>query len=106
MAGEVSSFGVAGRRRAGNPYAHGLGAAVVGSGPGRRLQAMGEMGALAVRVLRTAVRSPFSWVAEVVGDVAQSIRRCAIPLALSHSVYLIGFGVILFGNILLDLGIP
>ena len=67
---------------------------------------MGEMGALAVRVLRLAIRPPFSWAAEVIGDIAQSIRRCAIPLVLSHTVYLIGFGLILFGNILLDLGIP
>ena len=91
--------------RGGNPYSRGFGAAVVGTPPGRRLQTMGEMGALAVQVARLAATPPFPWLREIVTDVAQASRRCAIPLLLSHSVYLIGFGIILFGNILLDLGV-
>ncbi|WP_205698859.1 ABC transporter permease [Conexibacter sp. SYSU D00693] len=89
----------------GNPYRHGFAAGAVATSPGQRLRTMGEMGALAVRVLRLAVTPPFPWLREAVTDVAQAYRRCIVPLALSHSVYLIGFGIILFGGILDDLGV-
>lgn len=92
-------------RRDGNPYARGFGASVLGTGPGTSLKAAGEIGALTVRVLREAVRPPFPWFREAVEQISFGVRRCAIPLVLSHSVYLIGFGIILFGAILANLGI-
>lgn len=88
-----------------NPYGRAFGQGVVDSPVGSRLKTMGEMGAFALKILRLALTPPFTWVREVAADVAESARRCAIPLALSHSVYLIGFGIILFGNILLSIGV-
>ncbi len=63
------------------------------------------MGALLFKVLRLACTPPFPWLRDAVEVVSTSYRRCAIPLVLSHGVYLIGFGIILFGGILLNLGV-
>lgn len=93
---------VAVKRR--NPYKR-MALDVTGSAPYTRLQSAGEMGALGVKVLRLAVRPPFPWVRDAIGTVADSFRRCALPLLLSHGVYLIGFGIILFGGILDNLGV-
>ena len=88
-----------------NPYSRGFGAAVLGSPVGGGLKRAGEMGALAVRVARLAVVPPYPWAREALLEISLSFRRCALPLLLSHSVYLIGFGIILFGGILDNLGI-
>jgi len=92
-------------RRDGNPYARGFGASILGTRPGGSLRAAGEMGALFLKVVRIAVKPPYPWLRESVEQISFSVRRCAIPLLLSHSVYLIGFGIILFGAILNNLGI-
>ena len=88
-----------------NPYGRAFGASVVDSPVGSRLKTMGELGAFAIKILRMALTPPFPWIKGLAADIAESSRRCAIPLLLSHSVYLIGFGIILFGNILLSLGV-
>jgi phospholipid/cholesterol/gamma-HCH transport system permease protein len=89
----------------GNPYARGAAAAALRTRPGGRLKAAGEMGSLLVRVARETVKAPFPWIRESISEISVITRRCAIPLVLSHGVYLIGFGIILFGNILISLGI-
>jgi len=87
-----------------NPYKR-LNLDVTGSIPFSRIQSAGEMGALATKVARLAVQPPYPWLRDAVATAADSFRRCAIPLLLSHGVYLIGFGIILFGGILDNLGV-
>lgn len=93
------------REGAPNPYGGAFGSAVLGTPAGRSLAAAGEMGRLAVKVFRLALTPPYPWWREAVKEMSLAFRRCALPLALSHSVYLIGFGIILFGGILTSLGI-
>ncbi len=89
----------------GNPYSRGAAAAVLRTPGGSRLRAAGEMGGLLVKVAKQTFTPPFPWVREAVVEVSLAVRRCSLPLLLSHAVYLIGFGIILFGNILISLGI-
>ena len=98
-------IGSAAPERGGNPYSRGFGAAVLGTRGGSALRSAGEMGALLVQVTRLAVRPPYPWARQTVEEISTAFRRCALPLVLSHSVYLIGFGIILFGAILDLLGI-
>jgi phospholipid/cholesterol/gamma-HCH transport system permease protein len=70
-----------------------------------RLQSAGEMGALAVNSIKLAVRPPFSWFREAVEQVSTTTQRCLLPLLVSHGVYLISYGVILFGSILANIGV-
>jgi phospholipid/cholesterol/gamma-HCH transport system permease protein len=63
------------------------------------------MGALAVTSVRLAVKPPFRWYRDAVVEVSSAFRRCVLPLIVSHSVYLIGYGIILFGAILANLGV-
>jgi phospholipid/cholesterol/gamma-HCH transport system permease protein len=70
-----------------------------------RLQSAGDMGALAVKTVRLAVKPPFRWYRDAVVEVSSAFRRCVLPLIVSHSVYLIGYGIILFGAILANLGV-
>jgi phospholipid/cholesterol/gamma-HCH transport system permease protein len=88
-----------------NPYGRAFGAGVLATPAGSRLKAAGEMGALLLTVLRLAIRPPYPWAREAIQQMSFAFRRCAIPLVLSHSVYLTGFGIILFGGILNSLGI-
>ncbi|HYF24345.1 MAG TPA: ABC transporter permease [Baekduia sp.] len=89
-----------------NPYGRPLRELFEGSMPYGRLRTMGEMGALGVTTLRGSVTRPFSWVHDAVEQISFAIRRCLLPLAVSHSVYLIGFGILLFGKeILTVLGV-
>lgn len=94
----------AGRSR-GNPYSRPLRDAFVDSGPYNRLKIAGEMGGTAVKVVTLGVRPPFAWLRDAAVEFSLAFRRCALPLILSHSVYLIGFGIILFGRIVESLGI-
>jgi phospholipid/cholesterol/gamma-HCH transport system permease protein len=69
------------------------------------LESAGGMGALAARTVRIAARPPFGWVRSATVEASIGIRRALIPLAISHAAYLIGFGIILFGLILTNLGV-
>ncbi|MHB8693261.1 MAG: MlaE family ABC transporter permease [Solirubrobacteraceae bacterium] len=88
-----------------NPYRRPMLSGLEGTAPYNRLKAAGEMGSLAVRSIRTAITPPFHWWRDAVQQVSISFRRCAIPLIISHSIYLVAFGVILFGGIAANLGL-
>lgn len=90
-------------RATGNPYS-GLSDYLEGAGPYERLRRAGDMGALAGRTLRYAVRPPFSWLREAAVELSTYTRRCLVPLALSHTVYLIGFGILLLSQLIVNLG--
>jgi phospholipid/cholesterol/gamma-HCH transport system permease protein len=70
-----------------------------------RLKSAGDMGALAVTSVRRAARPPFGWFQDAVVEVSDATRRCLLPLLVSHGVYLIGYGIILFGSILANIGV-
>jgi phospholipid/cholesterol/gamma-HCH transport system permease protein len=90
----------------GNPYKGSLFAGAEQTGAYRRLKVLGDMGALGVRVARTAFTPPFTWWRDAIEQMSVGFRRSAIPMLLSHSVYALGFGLILFGNIIQNLGLP
>jgi phospholipid/cholesterol/gamma-HCH transport system permease protein len=69
------------------------------------LRSAGELGSLAVRTARAAVTPPFPWLRDWVVEFSIALRRCIIPLGISISMYLIGFGVLVFGRVLLNLGV-
>jgi phospholipid/cholesterol/gamma-HCH transport system permease protein len=70
-----------------------------------RLQSAGDMGALAVSTLKLAVRPPFAWFRDTIVEISTMTKRCLLPLLVSHGVYLIGYGIILFGAILANIGV-
>ena len=86
----------------GNPYGREL---LEGSRPWERFSAMGEMGALAVQVVRIAAVNPALWIRDAIVEVSVAFRRCVIPLAISHTVYAVGYGILLFGSLIQNLGI-
>ena len=63
-----------------------------------------DTGHLATTTARTFVKHPRTSLRAASGEMATSINRCLIPLALSHAAYIIGFGIILFGAVLTNLG--
>jgi phospholipid/cholesterol/gamma-HCH transport system permease protein len=66
---------------------------------------MGAMGALAVQVIRQAFINPTAWIRDAVVELSTAIRRCTVPLVISHTVYAVGYGILLFGILLVNLGI-
>lgn len=91
-------------RQSVNPYGMKFSDMLRGTAPYERVNAVGEMSRLALQVLRGAVTRPFSWTGDALEQISIAARRCLVPLAISHVVYLVGFGIILFGSILLTLG--
>jgi len=69
------------------------------------LREAGDMGALGIRAMRVAVRPPFTWLPDAVAEAASVFRRCLLPLVVSMAVWLIGVEVVVFGNLLKDLGV-
>jgi phospholipid/cholesterol/gamma-HCH transport system permease protein len=68
------------------------------------LQAAGEMGVLAVRSVAAWFQPPYPWFRDAVVETSKAFRRCIIPLAISVSVFLIALAVLVFGNLLHELG--
>lgn len=91
--------------RSANPYGRSLGELLEGSRPYERFRHMGDMGALAVTVVRQAFVNPATWIRDAVVEVSTAFRRCAVPLAISHTVYAVGYGILLFGILISTLGI-
>jgi phospholipid/cholesterol/gamma-HCH transport system permease protein len=71
----------------------------------RAFREAADTGTLAVRAGREAVRPPFSWIPDAVDETAQVFRRCLIPMTVSIAVWLTGVEVIVFGNLLKNLGV-
>jgi phospholipid/cholesterol/gamma-HCH transport system permease protein len=83
-----------------------LAGALEGRAPYERLRHVGDMGRLATQILREVVKPPFSWIRDAVVELSTYTRRCAVPLAISHCVYLIGFGILLLSQLIVNLGAP
>jgi phospholipid/cholesterol/gamma-HCH transport system permease protein len=68
------------------------------------IQSAGEMGALTIKSLRIAVRPPYTWIPDAIVETSKAFRRCLIPLALSVSTFIIALAILVFGNLLHELG--
>ncbi len=68
------------------------------------LQSAGEMGSLVVKSARIAARGPYSWVPDAIVETSKACRRCLIPLALSVTTFVIALAILVFGNLLHELG--
>jgi phospholipid/cholesterol/gamma-HCH transport system permease protein len=88
-----------------SPAKSGLGLALESSGVYGALREAADTGTLAVRACKAAVRPPFNWIPDAVDETAQVFRRTLVPLTVSIAVWLIGVEVIVFGNLLKNLGV-
>jgi phospholipid/cholesterol/gamma-HCH transport system permease protein len=69
-----------------------------------RLKRAGEMGRLAVAVLRTAVTPPYWWVPECINETSIALRRCFVPALLAMTAFGVGLACDFFGGIVRLLG--
>jgi phospholipid/cholesterol/gamma-HCH transport system permease protein len=60
---------------------------------------------MAARTVRLTARPPFPWAREAVKLLSIMARQTAVPLIVCHVVYMVGFGTILFGTLITDLGV-
>lgn len=68
------------------------------------LKTAGDMGALLVRTVRTALSPPFIWVGDAIVQFSLHARRALVPLALALGAYVVGYGVFFFATLLEALG--
>ena len=61
--------------------------------------------ALVPRTIRLAATRPYSWVPDAIVESNQTIRRCIVPLAISQAIWIIGFGILNFGEVAYTLGV-
>lgn len=80
--------------------------AIEGTAVYDRARTVGDMGALAAAVVRGLVTPPFTWWRDTLVEISLAYRRTAIPMLISHAVFVLGFGLLLFGGIVQDLGLP
>ena len=75
------------------------------SAPGyERLKRAGEMGGLALRVIRVAFTPPFWWFPECITQTSIALRRCFIPALLAMTAFGVGLACDFFGGIVRLLG--
>lgn len=60
---------------------------------------------LGPRTIRLAATPPYSWLPDAVVEVNQNLRRTIIPLAISQAIWIIGFGILNFGEVAYTLGV-
>jgi phospholipid/cholesterol/gamma-HCH transport system permease protein len=77
---------------------------LLGSGIYDSLRSAGEMGGVAVRSVGAWFRPPYPWFPEAIVEASKAFRRCIIPLVLSVSVFIIALAILVFGNLLHELG--
>ena len=65
----------------------------------------GEMGRLALAVLRAMVTPPFWWIPECVSETSIALRRCFLPALLAMTAFGVGLACDFFGGIVKTLGI-
>ena len=69
-----------------------------------RVQRAGEMGRLALSVLRALVTPPFWWIPECLNEITVSLRRCFIPALFAMTAFGVGLACDFFGGIVRLLG--
>jgi phospholipid/cholesterol/gamma-HCH transport system permease protein len=69
-----------------------------------RLERAGEMGRLALAVLRAAVTPPFWWIPECLSETSLALRRCFVPALFAMTAFGVGLACDFFGGIVRLLG--
>jgi phospholipid/cholesterol/gamma-HCH transport system permease protein len=69
-----------------------------------RLERAGEMGKLALAVLRTAVTPPYWWSPEAINEATIALRRCFFPALLAMTAFGVGLACSFFGGIVRTFG--
>ena len=69
-----------------------------------RLERAGEMGKLALLVLRALVTPPFWWIPECINEVTRALRRCFFPALLAMTAFGVGLACSFFGGIVRTFG--
>lgn len=78
---------------------------ILGQAPGySRLENAAGMGGLFVTSMRLALIPPFAWFKPAIVEASLMLRRCIVPLVVSISVFMIGFGFFVLGGITEVLG--
>ncbi|WP_354698889.1 hypothetical protein DSM112329_04587 [Paraconexibacter sp. AEG42_29] len=90
---------VVGNRRAS------VGVRVEGSPAYGVLKTCKDMFMLGPKTLRLAATPPYSWLPDAMVEANLAMRRCIIPLAISQAIWIIGFGVLNFGEVAYTLGV-
>jgi phospholipid/cholesterol/gamma-HCH transport system permease protein len=76
------------------------------SAPGyESLKTARDIFALGPKTIRLAVTPPFSWFSDALTEANRNIRLCIIPLAISQAIWIIGFGILNFGEVAYTLGV-
>jgi phospholipid/cholesterol/gamma-HCH transport system permease protein len=78
--------------------------AFVESGVFQSLRSAGEIGALGVSAVTTAVRPPYSWVPDAILETNRLVKRCIFPLGVSMVAWVVGYAFILLTNLVKLLG--
>jgi phospholipid/cholesterol/gamma-HCH transport system permease protein len=66
----------------------------------------GEMGRMAAKVLRTAVRPPYWWFGDCVRETSIALRRCLLPTLFAMTAFGVGLACVFFGGVVKLLGTP
>lgn len=93
------------QRRPRSPARAGARDAFAGSRAYGALTTGAELLSLAATVLRLAVRPPVKWLNPAIDEASLAFRRCLVPTAVSVGVWTLGFGTLLFGRFVANLGI-
>lgn len=70
------------------------------------LKSAGGMVALCGNVIRIIFTPPFNWIGETFVETARALRSAFWPVMIAATVYVVGFGSVLFGPIVYALGAP
>jgi phospholipid/cholesterol/gamma-HCH transport system permease protein len=71
----------------------------------QRIVRAGEMGMLAVTVIKTAILPPYWWIPECITETSIALRRCILPALFAMTAFGIGLACDFFGGIVKTLGI-
>jgi len=94
-------MGVVGRATGGTGFAERVGNSRV-YGP---LKTARDTAALAPRTIRLAARHPTEWLPDAIVEANMNLKRCIIPLTISQAIWIIGFGILNFGEVAYTLGV-
>jgi phospholipid/cholesterol/gamma-HCH transport system permease protein len=70
-----------------------------------QIKRAGEMGRLALLVLKSMVTPPFWWIPECISETSIALRRCFVPAVLAMTAFGVGLACDFFGGIVKTLGI-
>jgi phospholipid/cholesterol/gamma-HCH transport system permease protein len=81
-----------------------LGVNVNNAAPYTAVRSASEIGTLMAKTAGVAVRGPYSWLPDAIVETSKVFRRCLIPLALSVTTFVVALAILVFGNLLHELG--